>query len=137
MNENKKLVKKYHAFFGLEATIKKNACLIGPSLNMAGMCSVLSYLRYLCLSWLICFLNFRGYELEQNKFFLNLVMLPAAPHRPPSRHHVVLQLEFSRGYLTSCTSISSCLLPGDLDVAVHELVGISIPRYIYPLSRLN
>jgi hypothetical protein len=65
MNENKKLVKEYHAFFGLEGIIKKNPCLIGPGLNMAGKCYVLSYHRYLCLSWCICFLTSRGYELEQ------------------------------------------------------------------------
>jgi hypothetical protein len=46
LNKNKKLVKKlakkYHAFLASEAVIKQIPRLLGPGLNKAGMCFILS-----------------------------------------------------------------------------------------------
>jgi hypothetical protein len=58
MNKNKKLVKKYHAFLASEAIIKQIPCLLGPCLNKAGKCSAVSYVSYLCLSWVDFLVDF-------------------------------------------------------------------------------
>jgi ribosomal protein L1 len=51
LNKNKKLVKKlakkYHAFLASEAVIKQIPRLLGPGLNKAGMCFILSLLEHL------------------------------------------------------------------------------------------
>jgi hypothetical protein len=57
-SEKKKLVKMYYAFLASVAIIKQIPCLLGPGLNKAGKCSLLSCVSYFCLSLVDLFFDF-------------------------------------------------------------------------------
>jgi hypothetical protein len=76
MNADKNLIKKYNAFLAFEATIRKLLCLLGPGLNMTGKLLCLSYISYLCISWVIYFLTSHGLDYEQTFFCLRWLCYP-------------------------------------------------------------